>query len=185
MRRNIIILLSFLYLSLGKAVSQNVIFVADKMKTSFFSEARMENIDAISTTGSTAAINATNKDVAFKISILSFRFKNSLMEEHFNENYMDSNKFPYGIFKGKILDEVDLTKEGRYPVTVDGTFELHGISKPRKFAGVIENKAGLLFLDSEFMMPVADHKIDIPNDKLSNISQIIKVTLHAEFIRKK
>lgn len=180
-----ILLLSFFLLSVGKGVSQNAIFVADKMKTSFFSEARIENIDATSTTSSTAAINATNKDVAFKVSILSFRFKNSLMEEHFNENYMDTDKYPYGIFKGKILEEVDVTVEGSYPVTVEGTFDLHGVSKVKKFNGVIINKGGKLFLDSEFMVPVSDHKIDIPNDKLSNISQTIKVTLHAEFIRKK
>jgi polyisoprenoid-binding protein YceI len=178
-------LFSTLFLSSQSIFSQNVIFVADKTTVSFFSEARMENIQAISTTGSTAGINATNKDIVFKISILSFRFKNSLMEEHFNENYMDSDKFPYGFFKGKILEDVDLTKEGKYNVTVQGTFDLHGISKPRKFNGVIENKGGRLFLDCDFMVPVSDHNIDIPNDKLTNISQTIKVTLHAEFIRKK
>jgi YceI-like domain len=180
-----LLLLSFFFCSVGKVVSQNIIFIADKTKVSFFSEARLENIEATSATGSTAAINAINRDVAFKISILSFRFKNSLMEEHFNENYMDSDKFPYAIFKGKILEEVDLTKEGRYTVTVEGTLDVHGIAKPRQFTGVIENKGGRLFLDSEFLLPVADHQIDIPNDKLSNISQTIKITLHAEFIRKK
>ena len=107
------------------------------------------------------------------------------MEEHFNENYMDTDKYPYGILKGKIIEDVDLTKEGKYSVTVEGTMDVHGVSKPRKFTGVIENKGGRLFIDAEFMLPVADHKIDIPNDKLSNISQIIKVTIHAEFIPKK
>jgi polyisoprenoid-binding protein YceI len=182
--KKVILGLVFLVGSLPAVFAQNI-FVANKVTTSFFSEARMENIQATSTTGSTAGINATNKDVVFKISILSFRFKNSLMEEHFNENYMDTDKFPYGTFKGKIIEDVDLTKEGRYNVTAEGTFELHGIPKSRKFTGVIENKGGQLFLDSEFMVPVADHNIDIPNDKLTNISQTIKVTLHAEFIPKK
>lgn len=183
--KKLITVFAILLTGISNANAQNVVFVADKMNTSFFSEARIENIQATSTTGSTAAINATNRDVAFKISILSFRFKNSLMEEHFNENYMDTDKYPYGILKGKILENVDLTVEGKYNVTVEGTLDVHGISKPRKFTGTIENKGGRLFLDSEFMLPVADHKIDIPNDKLSNISQTIKVTLHAEFIRKK
>jgi hypothetical protein len=183
--KNLLIILAILLSGMSNAFAQNVVFVTDKMKTSFFSEARIENIEATSTTGSSAAINATTRDVAFKISILSFRFKNSLMEEHFNENYMDSDKYPYGILKGKIIEEVDLTKEGKYNVTVEGTLDVHGITKTRKFTGVIENKGGRLFLDSEFMLPVADHKIDIPNDKLSNISQTIKVTIHAEFIRKK
>lgn len=183
--KRIMLVAAFLWGSLSLSFAQNTLFVAEKMNTSFFSEARMENIQATSTTSSTAGINATNKDVAFKISILSFRFRNSLMEEHFNENYMDTDKFPYAIFKGKILEDIDLTKEGKYNVTAEGTFDLHGISKPRKFAGVIENKGGKLFLDTEFTVAVADHKIDIPNDKLTNISQTIKVTLHAEFIRKK
>lgn len=178
-------LLSFFFLCAEKATSQNVVFLADKMKVSFFSEARMENIEATSTTASSAAINATNKDVVFKVSIQSFRFEHKLMEEHFNESYMESDKYPYAILKGKIMEDIDLTKEGKYNVTVEGTIDVHGIVKARKFTGTIENKAGRLFVDAEFMLPVADHKIDIPNDKLSNISQTIKVNLHAEFIRKK
>jgi hypothetical protein len=154
------------------------------VKVSFFSEARIENIEAVSVKSSAAAINAVTKDIVFKVLISSFSFEHKLMEEHFNENYMESDKFPYAILKGKIMENVDLTKEGKYNVTVEGTIDVHGISKPRKFAGVIENKGGRLFLDAEFMMPVADHNIKIPNDKLSNISQTIKVTVHAEFIRK-
>ena len=107
------------------------------------------------------------------------------MEEHFNENYMDSDKFPYATLKGKILEDIDLTQEGKYNVTVEGTLDVHGIAKARKFTGTIENKGGRLFLDCDFLLPVSDHKIDIPNDKLSNISQTIKVSFHAEFNRKK
>ncbi|MDB5258171.1 MAG: YceI family protein [Chitinophagaceae bacterium] len=183
--KKVTIIFTWLLMGISTAFAQDVVFVADKMKISFFSEARIENIEATSTTGSTAGINVINKDVAFKISILSFRFKNSLMEEHFNENYMDTDKYPYGILKGKILEDMDLTKEGKYNVTVEGMLNVHGVSKPRKFTGIIESKGGRLFLDSEFMLPVSDHNIDIPNDKLSNISQTIKVTIHAEFIPKK
>lgn len=178
-------LLSVLLCATMQGFSQNVIYVANKMTISFFSEARIENIQATSTSGSTAAINATSKDVAFKVSIRSFHFERSLMEEHFNENYMESDKFPNGIFKGKITGNDDLTKEGKYNVTVEGTLEVHGVSQPRTFTGVIENKGGKLLLDSEFMLPVADHDIKIPNDKLSNISQTIKVNVHAEFYLKK
>ncbi|MDB5257433.1 MAG: hypothetical protein JWM14_2128 [Chitinophagaceae bacterium] len=184
MKKNIF-LISCILLPVLQAFSQNAIYVADKVKVSFFSEARIENIEATSLTASSAVINATSKDAAFKVSVLSFRFEHKLMEEHFNENYMESDKFPYGIFKGKIQGNDDLTKEGKYNVTVEGTLEVHGISKARTFTGVIENKGGRLYLDSEFLLPVADHNIKIPNDKLSNISQTIKVTLHAEFFLKK
>ncbi|MDB5272452.1 MAG: YceI family protein [Chitinophagaceae bacterium] len=166
-----------------QAFSQSV-YVSDKVNISFFSEARIENIEATSTKGN-AAINIVTKDVAFKVPITSFSFAKKLMEEHFNENYMESDKFPYATLKGKILENVDITKEGKYNVTVDGTLEVHGITKAKKFTGVIENKAGKLYIDSEFMLPVADHEIKIPNDKLSNISQTIKVNVHAEFIPKK
>ena len=177
--------LSILLLASMYAQAQSIVFVADKIKVDFFSEARMENIAATSQTGAAAAINNTTRDVAFKVPISSFRFEHKLMEEHFNETYMESDKYPYAIFKGKIAEKVDLTVEGEYPVTVEGTIDVHGVSKPRSFSGTIQNKGGRLFLDSKFLMPVSDHKIDIPNDKLSNISQTIKVTLHAEFIRKK
>ncbi|HSZ71643.1 MAG TPA: YceI family protein [Cytophagaceae bacterium] len=165
------------------AFSQTV-FVSDKVTISFFSEARIENIEATSVKGS-AAINAITKDVVFKVPISSFSFQRKLMEEHFNENYMESDKFPNAILKGKIVEDVDLTKEGTYHVTLEGTMDMHGITKTKKFTGVIENKGGRLYLDSQFMLPVADHDIKIPNDKLSNISQTIKVTVHAEFIPKK
>jgi hypothetical protein len=173
-----------LLFSISHVFSQDI-YISNKVKVTFFSEARLANIEAVSLKESYAAINLHTQDIVFKIKIMSFSFHNKLMEDHFNENYMESDKFPYAILKGKINTEEDLTKEGSYAVTVDGTIDVHGVAMKRTFNGVIENKAGKLYMKAEFLLPVADHHIKIPNDKLSDISQNIKITVYAEFIPKK
>jgi polyisoprenoid-binding protein YceI len=157
------------------------IYNANKISVTFFSEARLENIEAVSTKGSGSVMDIDKRTIVFKIPIRSFNFPQKLMQEHFNETYMESDKFPFATLSGKIAEEVDLTKEGTYPVTMIGTFTVHGISKQQEVKGTITNKGGHLFLDAVLMLAVADYQIKIPNDKISNISQTIKVTVHAEY----
>lgn len=163
--------------------AQNVFFSANA-ESSFFSEARFENIEAVSKKG-TSAMNIATKEVVFKIPIQSFVFDNGLMQEHFNENYMESDRHPYATFKGKINEEADLTKPGTYKVTATGQLSIHGLTKDRTVAGVLVVKKGQILLTTSFIVPVADHKIDIPNDKLSNISQDISVKIKAAYEPKK
>jgi polyisoprenoid-binding protein YceI len=161
------------------------VYNADRISVTFFSEARLENIEAVSVKGSGSAMDVDKRTIVFKIPIRSFNFPQKLMQEHFNETYMESDKFPFATLNGKIVEEVDLTKEGSYPVTMIGTFTVHGISKQHEVKGTIVNKDGRLFLDAVLMLAVADYQIKIPNDKISNISQTIKVTVHAEYKPKK
>lgn len=171
------------FLMIGEGLAQNI-FYSQSFETSFFSEARFENIEAVSKKGS-SAINISNREVAFKIPIQSFVFDNGLMQEHFNENYMESDRFPYTTFTGRIEEAVDLTTEGSYKVTASGQLSIHGITTNRTVAGVIVVKKGEILLTTSFMVPVADHRIDIPNDKISNISQNISVKVKASYESKK
>jgi hypothetical protein len=167
------------FLMIGEGLAQNLMY-SKSLESSFFSEARFENIEAVSKKG-TSIINTSNKEVAFKIPIRSFIFDNGLMQEHFNENYMESDQYPYATFKGKIKENIDLTKVGTYKVTASGQLSIHGITKERTVEGVLEVKKEQILLTSSFIVPVADHDIDIPNDKLSNISQDIRVKIKAAY----
>jgi hypothetical protein len=166
-------------LMIGEGLAQNLMY-SKSFESSFFSEARFEDIEAVSKKG-TSIINTSNKEVVFKIPIRSFIFDNGLMQEHFNENYMESDQYPYATFKGKIKENVDLTKVGTYKVTALGQLTIHGITKERMVEGVLEVKKEQMVLTSSFIIPVADHDIDIPNDKLSNISQDISVKVKATY----
>ncbi len=165
-----------------QAFAQDVL-ISKKISISFFSEARLENIQATSEKGSSVLKLSTN-EIGFKVPISSFKFRNGLMEEHFNENYMESSKFPTATFKGKLVEKIDFTAAGTYKVSVRGVLTMHGISKEREFKGILVVNQDNITIVSDFVVPVSDHNIDIPNDKLSNISQEIKVSVNALYQNK-
>ncbi|MBW3544753.1 MAG: YceI family protein [Bacteroidetes bacterium] len=168
-----------LLLAFGEGAAQNI-FLCNAVELSFFSEARFENIEAVSRKGS-SAINVASRELAFKVPIQSFIFENGLMQEHFNENYLESDKYPYAIFKGKITEDADLSRDGTYKLTATGDLSIHGVTKTRTVAGLLIVKNGQMVLNTTFMVPVSDHNIDIPKDKLLNISQNIRVTVNAVY----
>src|SRR5690606_20642064 len=95
---------------------------------SFFSEAPLENIEAVNKSA-TIVLKTSDNDLQMSISIQNFKFKNALMEEHFNENYMETNKYPKAVFRGKINEKVDYAKEGEQKVSVTGKMEIHGVTR--------------------------------------------------------
>jgi len=101
------------------------------------------------------------------------------MQEHFNENYMESDKFPTASFKGKINDNVDLTKDGTYKVTASGTLNIHGVEKPRDIEGSVTVKGGNVSLSSNFRVKLEDHKIERPSVVFQNIAETIDVKINA------
>src|SRR6187397_701119 len=87
------------------------VFIDSKGTCSFFASTALEDIDATSTQ-TVGALNTKTKSVYFKVKMETFIFRRSLMQEHFNENYMESEKFPYGTFKGTINENIDYSKDG-------------------------------------------------------------------------
>ena len=103
------------------------------------------------------------------------------MEEHFNENYMESDKFKTAIFKGKIEGDVDYTKDGEYPVEAKGSLNIHGVEKERTINAVINVANGKITVASEFEIELKDHKIKIPKLVVKNIAETVKVTVNMLF----
>ncbi len=153
-------------------------------KVSFFSKAPLEDI-AAEAKSYAGVINLTNRKVAFQVFITSFEFPNKTMQEHFNENYMESEKYPKATFSGTINEEVDLTKNGTYQVSVAGKLTIHGVEQERTIPGVITMKEGLLSLTSDFKVKLEDHKIKVPSVVVSNIAEVIDVKIAGTFEPKK
>lgn len=177
-----ILLSIFLITSVFILKAQNL-YQSTKSEISFFSEAPMENIEA-KTTEAKSLLNIETKEIAFVIPIVTFHFEKPLMEEHFNENYMESDKYKTASFKGNILTDVDLTKPGTYEVEVEGELTIHGVKQQRTFKGSIEVKDEQIFVTSNFKVALKDHKIKIPKMVVKNIAEIVDVTVNVAYAKK-
>lgn len=161
------------------------LYVGEKSNISFFSETKLENIDATNTLAK-PVFNSKNGAFAIKALQTDFVFKSSFMQEHYNENYMESEKFPYATFTGKVNEQIDYTKNGKYNVTVTGNLDMHGVSVPRTINGTIEVKdGGVLIMGSKFDVKVADHHIKVPSLYIEKIAEVIQVSFNAELHVKK
>lgn len=158
------------------------IFMAKTCEVSFFSASPLENIEAINK-ASKPLINTSTNDIQVKIVNTAFIFEKPLMQEHFNENYMESEKFPNTIFKGKINEKVDWTKEGEQTVTITGKMSIHGVDKDVTIPGTISiNKAGEIMISTKFKVHVADYNIKVPSLYVQNIAEDVDVKLNAVLV---
>lgn len=151
---------------------------------SFFSKTPVENIEAKSTQV-LSVLNVNTRELVFRVTNTTFKFPNKLMEEHFNEKYIESEKYPNSTFKGKINEEIDLTKDGEYKVTVTGKLNIHGVEQDRIIPGTIVVKDGSISLISTFKVKEADHKIEIPKLVVAKIAEELDVNVDAKLLPKK
>ncbi len=148
----------------------------------FSSEAPMEKIEA-SNQKATSVLDAKSGKMEFAVLIKAFQFEKALMQEHFNENYMESDKFPKALFKGAIVDmsKIDLSTDGTYAVKVKGDLTIHGETKEVETDGNIEVKDGKISATSTFEIEVADFKIEIPKVVRDNIAKIVSITINIDY----
>lgn len=145
---------------------------------SFFSHGPIEDIAATSKSAQ-VILDAAKKDVAVRITIKAFTFEKKLMEEHFNEKYMESDKYPYATFTGKIKDTLDYKKDGVYNVNVAGKLNIHGVEKERTIPSTVTVKGGEITIDSKFMVALKDHNIEIPSLVSQNIAETVEVKINS------
>ena len=157
------------------AVQAQQLYSAAAAEVAFFSDAPLEDIEAVCKTGQ-SLINTATREVAVKIPIKSFKFPNSLMEEHFNENYMETEKYPHATFKGRINENIDFNKPGTYPVTATGRVNIHGVERDQTIKGTLTVAPNQLNLEAKFDVLLTDHKIKIPEVVFMKIAEKIAVT---------
>jgi len=156
------------------------VYTTRNAEIALFSSAPMEDIEAVSR-NAYGVINLASGEVRLGVSVRSFQFRKSLMQEHFNENYMESDKYPIAKFEGKINDLPAFSEDGEYRVTVTGSLEVHGISRQRTVSGMLKISNGRLGLSSVFEVRCRDHDIKIPSLVFRNIAETIQVSLKGTF----
>ena len=176
--KNSLSLLAIVLLATTSGLAQK--YFTRTAEVSFFSEAPTENIEA-QNRQVTCILNTENGELAFSVQLMGFHFEKALMEEHFNENYVESHKYPKSTFKGKVLDfeKIDIKNPGKHMVTVEGDMFLHGETKTIKANGELTIVAEEMLLSSKFDLRIEDYKISIPKAVISKIAESIEVSLTA------
>ena len=166
--------------------AQSQIFLTKQGKIHFFSKTKVEVIEAANKTAN-AVIYASSGKVEWGVTIKGFRFEKALMEQHFNENYMESEKFPKATFKGKIndLSSVNFAKDGTYNTSATGDMTIHGVTKQMTVPGQIIVKGGSVQVKSKFDVYYDDFKIEIPGVVRENFTKSMAVDLDATLEAKK
>lgn len=148
----------------------------------FYSHTPLEEIKA-DNNQVVGILDASTGDMVYQVLIKSFHFERALMEEHFNENYMESDKIPKATFKGKItnLSAVDFSKPGTYNVTVDGDLTIHDVTNKISTKGTLEVLSGGINANSKFKIVPEDYKITIPGVVRDKIDKNMEVTVQMKY----
>ena len=144
----------------------------------FYSDAPLEKIQATNRQVN-AAVDAGTGDIAFRVLMKSFQFEKALMQEHFNENYVESDKFPNSTFTGKVtnIKDVNFDKAGNYSASVEGKLTIHGITKDIKETATFEVKDGKVQAKCKFTIHIGDFKISIPGIVAGHIAETVEITV--------
>jgi polyisoprenoid-binding protein YceI len=149
---------------------------------SFYSQTPLETIKA-ENNQVVGALDVSSGEMVFQALIKSFHFDRALMEEHFNENYMESDKIPKATFKGKItnLSSIDFTKNGTYDATVEGELTIHGVTKNISSKGSIEVVTGGINANAKLVIVPEDYNITIPGVVRNKINKSFDVTVTMKY----
>lgn len=148
----------------------------------FFSHTPVEDIKADNNQVA-SVIDISTGDLVFQVLIRSFHFEKAMMEEHFNENYLESDKYPKSTFTGKITDlsAIDFTKPGKYDVTVAGDLNIHNVTKKVDVKGNVEVLASGVNATSKFNIIPEDYNITIPGVVRNNIAKTLEVSVNIKY----
>ena len=179
-RKNLVITGLLLLMGLSPLMAQK--YFTREGKISFFSDTPIEKIEA-NNNSVTSVIDIESGRMEFAVLIKAFQFEKALMQDHFNENYMESNKYPKATFKGSInnLDAIDLSKDGTYQVNVNGEMTIHGVTQPVNTEGQLMVKGGEIQSSASFKIEVADYKIEIPGVVRDNIAKEVRVDVFCDY----
>jgi len=160
-------------------MAQDVLYQTTNGNVSFRSEAPLELIKA-SSNQLAGLLDNDKKTFSFKINMRSFQgFNSPLQKEHFNENYMESDKYPTASFAGKIIEDEDLSIDGKYEVRAKGVLTVHGVAQERIIKATVTVSNGKLAVTSQFSVLLSDHNIPIPMIVYKKLANEINVEINA------
>ncbi|MGY5352505.1 YceI family protein [Wenyingzhuangia sp. IMCC45533] len=166
------IILSLLFTTIAaKAQSK---YLTKQGQVSFFSSTPVEDIKA-ENNQVLSVLDSNTGTIAISILMKSFYFEKALMQEHFNENYVESDTYPKAIFKGLLPNAKDL-ENGEHEVTVQGKMTMHGVTQQVEVNAVLIKFDEGVELKGEFPLTIADYQIDIPSAVTNNIAKTVLVS---------
>jgi hypothetical protein len=164
----------FLVMLTGYSRQENLFFT-DSGHVQFTSDAALEFIQA-SSDELAGILNINDLSFSFTVPMVSFQgFNSALQRTHFNENYMESEKFQHSTFKGKIIEQIDFTSPGTYHIRAKGILNIHGTDKDRIIRCTIRVEKGKISVESNFTVALEEHKIKIPSIVQQKIAENIEV----------
>lgn len=148
----------------------------------FFSKAPLENIEAVNNQVS-SVIDMNSGEIVFRMLMKAFVFEKALMQEHFNDKYVESHKFPRASFRGKIINfEKIEVRDKPVNVQITGTLAIKDISKEIEASGTLQRvQGGNISGKSEFTINLKEFGIRIPSAVRNNISDNILITVKMEY----
>jgi hypothetical protein len=170
------IIFGILFLSITIAKSYGQLYMTRTGFIGFYSKTSMEDITA-ENHQAYAVIDAAKKNIAFAVLLKGFIFPKELMQEHFNENYMESDKYPKATFAGTFTGDITPGKDGVYPVTVTGSLTMHGVTKNITMPGTLEVKGGQILASATFAVIPEDYNVSIPSLVREKIQKTLKVNI--------
>ena len=180
MNMNKVFFISFLLSS----VFAKELYLTRSGNIDFFSSTPIEDIKAINNQVS-CVLDRNNGQFAFQVPIKAFTFKNALMQEHFNESYLESDVYPKAVFKGKVLgwNNIELSKDS-LEVFIEGDLTIHGIKNKIKQSGKIWVSSGIIHGESAFSVKLVDYQVKVPKIVRENIAEVIKVNVKVKLSKK-
>ena len=153
------------------AIKQETRYIIENSTIEFYSYALLEDIQAVNTE-SVGAIDLQSGEFIIKIPVSAFEFPNKLMQKHFNDSYLETDKYPECIFKGTIDQEI-----------ASGEITLHGVTKKIQIPAVITEEGDKIKINTEFKIALKEHKIKIPRLLFQNIAEEIEVKVSSTFTK--
>jgi hypothetical protein len=155
-------------------------YFSGKGTADFRSEAQQELIKATSTE-LIGVLNPAGKTFFFKVQVQTFQgFNSALQQEHFNEKYLESDKYPEATFYGKIIENIDLAIDGLYDIRAKGILKIHGVEMERIIRNEVKVENGIIKIKSSFSVLLSDHKIKVPRVVHEKIASEILVDINIE-----
>ena len=150
-------------------------------KVSFYSKAPLEEIEGRNKTV-TAVVDSKTGAIQFAVQMKGFEFEKQLMQQHFNENYVESDKYPKAEFKGSIANnsEINYSKDGTYTAKIKGKLTLHGVTNEVETTGILRVGGGKIDATSTFNVLISDYKIKIPAVVKDKVSNTVKITVNCD-----
>lgn len=178
---SVIIILLFSFTAFPQLESRKALFKAENGKVSFISDAPLEMIKAESN-AMTGLIDPEKRTFAFQVETKTLNgFNSPLQEEHFYENYIESDKYPTATFSGKIIENVDFDKPGDIIIRAKGVLDIHGEKMERIIKCQLVSQPNGFLARSTFTVSLADHNISIPKLVYQKIAEEVQVLIEVEF----